>query len=74
MLWDVEQYFKATKVPVAECVDLASAYKPDTKLWWYTRTIKATKEEGKRRRRERRKAEELPVKRRNSPMRGVREK
>ena len=37
-LWDVEQYFKAAKVPEREWVTLTSMYlSGDAKLWWRTR-------------------------------------
>ena len=37
-VWDVEQYFKASKVPGAEQVSLASMFLAgDAKLWWRTR-------------------------------------
>lgn len=38
-LWDIEQYFKAAKVSIAKCIDLASMYLAGyTKLQWHTRT------------------------------------
>ncbi|TXG51501.1 hypothetical protein EZV62_024025 [Acer yangbiense] len=37
-LWDMEQYFKATKIPDREHVSITSMYlSGDAKLWWRTR-------------------------------------
>lgn len=37
-LWDVDQYFKAVKVPDTEQVPLVGMYLTgDAKLWWLTR-------------------------------------
>ncbi|KAL4627839.1 hypothetical protein ACB092_05G194500 [Castanea dentata] len=37
-LWDMEQYFKAVRVPSQEMVTITSMYLPrDTNLWWRTR-------------------------------------
>ncbi|KAJ4722993.1 Retrotransposon protein, putative, Ty3-gypsy subclass [Melia azedarach] len=37
-LWDMEQYFKAARIPVAEQVTITSMYlEGDAKLWWRTR-------------------------------------
>ncbi|KAJ4723357.1 hypothetical protein OWV82_006740 [Melia azedarach] len=38
-LWDMEQYFKAAKVPYNEQVSITTMYlRGDAKLWWRTRT------------------------------------
>lgn len=39
-VWDLEQYFKAAKIPIGEQVNLASMFLAgDAKLWWQTRRV-----------------------------------
>lgn len=43
-LWDVDQYFKASKVPEVEQVPLVRMYLTgDAKLWWRTRQVDDTR-------------------------------